>query len=71
MTALTQETINDTINTLIAAGRLLAYRDDTGAIHFATADFAEKHGLTGLALTAEEAARELSAHEAELMGKWN
>ena len=71
MTALTQETINDTINTLVAAGHLLAYRDDTGAIHFATTDFAEKHGLTGLALTAEEITRELSAHESELMGKWN
>ena len=71
MTLPTQETINDTINTLVAAGRLLAYRDDTGAVHFATAAFAEEHGLTGLALTAEEVIRELSAHEAELMGKWN
>ena len=67
----TQEEINDTIEVLLRDGRLLAYRDEAGEVHFATAEWAAEHGLAGVALSASQVTEELSAIEAELMAEWN
>ena len=67
----TQEEINDTIEVLLRDGRLLAYRDEAGEVHFSTAEWAAEHGLAGVALSASQVTEELSAIEAELMAEWN
>ena len=67
----TQEEINDTIEVLLRDGRLLAYRDEAGEVHFSTAEWAVEHGLAGVALSASQVTEELSAIEAELMAEWN
>lgn len=71
MTLPTQEKINDMIELLVRQGRIVPYRDDEGVMRFATAEIAAQRNLTGLALPVAEVHRELSAHEAELMGEWN
>ncbi len=67
----TQEEINDTIEVLLRDGRLLAYRDEAGEVHFSTAEWAAEHGLAGVTLSASQVTEELSAIEAELMAEWN
>ncbi len=69
MSTPTQEHINDAILTMLERGLLVAYRDDAGTIRFAKSDWAAAHNVT--ALTLAEVQRELTAHEPELMARWN
>ena len=69
MTAPTQSDINDAILTMLERGLLVAYRDAAGTIRFAKSDWAATHGVT--ALTLVEVQAELTAHEPELMARWN
>jgi len=67
----TQEEIKDAVRALIRDGHLVAIRDNAGATHIAACEWTAAHDLTDIALSAEEVAKELSACEPELMGKWN
>lgn len=66
-----QRDVNDTIVLLVRSGQLLAYRDETGSMRIATAEWAAEHDLTEVALSADQVVEEMSAIEAELMAEWN
>lgn len=71
MTQPTAQDINDVLEMLVRDGHLVAIRDEAGAVHLAPREWAAAHDLTDIALSDEEVAKELSAREPELMGKWN
>lgn len=71
MTRPTAQDINDALEMLVRYGHLVAIRDEAGAVRLAPREWAAAHDLTDIALSDEEVAKELSAREPELMGKWN
>lgn len=67
----TSTDISRAVENLVRTGHLIAYRDGTGVIRFATPTFAAAHHLTHRALPINEVQRHLAAHQAEKMGEWN